>query len=164
MKQYLRIGIPASLPYTEPHNEFLSTERIIRPSMNNPISSIIYSVDNACEKQLRDHELPTTIEGFLIVTESFSYLVDDIDWDQGNGKQPSILLLDASLADRLGEHEALVECFGGVSLYQEWVEVTGLLRESGIGAFERQLYRIDSLQVLTENEDESVNRIEITLA
>jgi hypothetical protein len=64
----------------------------------------------------------------------------------------------------LAEHEALVECFGGVSLYQEWVEVTGLLRESGIGAFERQLYRIDSLYVLTENEDESVNRIEITLA
>ena len=131
--------------------------------MNSPMSSIIYSVENACEKQLRDHELPTTIEGFLIVTETFSYLVDDIDWDQGNGKQASILLSDASLADRLEEHEELQECFGGVSLYQEWVEVTGLLRESGIGAFERQLYRIDALQVLTENDDETVNRITINL-
>jgi hypothetical protein len=131
--------------------------------MSNPTSSVIYSVDNACEKQLRDHELPTTIEGFLIVTESFSYLVDDIDWDQGNGKQPSILLLDASLADKLEEHDELEECFGGVSVYQEWVEVTGLLRESGIGAFERQLYRIDQLLVLTENDDETVNRIAINL-
>lgn len=131
--------------------------------MSSPTSSIIYSVDNACDKQLRDHELPTTIEGFLIVTESFSYLVDDIDWDQGNGKQPSILLLDASLADRLAEHEELMECFGGVSLYQEWVEVTGLLRESGIGAFERQLYRIDALIVLIEEEDESVSKLSIDL-
>jgi hypothetical protein len=131
--------------------------------MSNPTSSVIYSVDNACEKQLRDHELPTTIEGFLIVTENFSYLVDDIDWDQGNGKQPSILLLDASLADKLGEHEELEECFGGVALYHEWVEVIGLLRESGIGAFERQLYRIDQLLVLTENDDEIVNRIAINL-
>ncbi|HCM04711.1 MAG TPA: hypothetical protein DIC30_01745 [Oceanospirillales bacterium] len=131
--------------------------------MSNPTSSVIYSVDNACEKQLRDHELPTTIEGFLIVTETFSYLVDDIDWDQGNGKQPSILLLDTSLADKLGEHEELEECFGGVALYHEWVEVTGLLRESGIGAFERQLYRIDQLLVLTENDDETVNRIAINL-
>ncbi len=131
--------------------------------MSNPTSSVIYSVDNACEKQLRDHELPTTIEGFLIVTENFSYLVDDIDWDKGNGKQPSILLLDASLADKLGEHEELEECFGGVALYHEWVEVTGLLRESGIGAFERQLYRIDQLLVLTENDDETVNRIAINL-
>mgnify|MGYP005998524381 CR=1 FL=1 len=131
--------------------------------MNTPMSSIIYSVENACDKQLRDHELPTTIEGFLIVTETFSYLVDDIDWDQGNGKQASILLSDPSLADRLAEQEELQECFGGVSLYQEWVEVTGLLRESGIGAFERQLYRIDALQVLTENDDDSVNRININL-
>lgn len=131
--------------------------------MNSPTTPITYSVDSACNKQLRDHELPTTIEGFLIVTDNFSYLVDDIDWDQGNGKQPSILLLDTSLADRFGEHEELQECFGGVSLYQEWVEVTGLLRESGIGAFERQLYRIDSLQVLTENDDESVSRIMISL-
>lgn len=131
--------------------------------MNTPMSSIIYSVESACDKQLRDHELPTTIEGFLIVTETFSYLVDDIDWDQGNGKQASILLSDPSLANRLAEQEELQECFGGVSLYQEWVEVTGLLRESGIGAFERQLYRIDALQVLTENDDESVNRININL-
>jgi len=131
--------------------------------MNSPIFSTIYSVDNACEKQLRDHELPTSIEGFLIVTDSFSYLVDDLSWDQGNGKQPSILLLDASLADRLAEHEELEECFGGVALYHEWVEVTGLLRESGIGAFERQLYRIDALQVLIEADDESVNRIDISL-
>ena len=43
------------------------------------------------------------LEGFLIVTESFSYLVDDLSWDQGNGKQASILLLDASLADQLAE-------------------------------------------------------------
>lgn len=131
--------------------------------MSSPTSSIIYSVDNASEKQLRDHELPTTIEGFLIVTESFSYLVDDLSWDQGNGKQASILLLDASIATQLGEHEELEECFGGVALYQEWVEISGLLRASGIGAFERQLYRIDSLQVLIENEDESVSRIAINL-
>jgi hypothetical protein len=123
----------------------------------------IYSVEQACEKQLRDHELPTSIEGFLIVTESFSYLVDDLSWDQGNGKQPSMLLLDSSLANRFEQQGELEECFGGIALYQEWVEVTGLIRESGIGAFERQLYRIDSLHVLTENEDESINRIEINL-
>jgi hypothetical protein len=128
------------------------------------MSSIIYSVEDACEKQLRDHELPTTIEGFLIVTESFSYLVDDLSWDQGNGKQPSIILLDSSLADALSEQEALEECFGGIALFQEWVEVTGLLRESGVGAFERQLYRIDSLHVLIEEEDESVNKLTIELA
>lgn len=126
-------------------------------------STNIYSVEQACEKQLRDHELPTSIEGFLIVTESFSYLVDDLSWDQGNGKQPSLLLLDSSLADRFEQQAELEECFGGITLYQEWVEVTGLIRESGIGAFERQLYRIDSLHVLTENEDESINRIEINL-
>lgn len=126
-------------------------------------ASPLYSVEDACDKQLRDHELPSTIEGFIIVTEFFSYLVDDIDWDQGNGKQPSILLMNTRLADKLGEHEALEECFGGVALYQEWVEVTGILRESGIGAFERQLYRIDALSVLTENDDESVNRIAIDL-
>lgn len=129
----------------------------------SPTASALYSVEEGCNKQLRDHELPSTIEGFLIVTETFSYLVDDLDWDQGNGKQPSILLLDPSLADRLNKHEELIECFGGVSLYQEWVEVTGILRESGIGAFERQLYRIDALKVLTENDDESVNTIEINL-
>lgn len=132
------------------------------PIINTPPT--IYSVEEGCEKQLRDHELPTTIEGFLVVTESFSYLVDDIDWDQGNGKQPSILLLDASLADRLSQNEELIECFGGVSVYQEWVEVTGILRESGIGAFERQLYRIDALQVLIENDDETVSRIVIDLS
>jgi hypothetical protein len=126
-------------------------------------SGNIYSVKQACEKQLRDHELPTSIEGFLIVTESFSYLIDDLCWDQGNGKQPSLLLLDSSLADRFEEQAELEECFGGVALFQEWVEVTGLIRESGIGAFERQLYRIDSLQVLTENEDESIGRTEINL-
>jgi len=131
--------------------------------MSSTTSSIIYCVDNACEKQLRDHELPTTIEGFLIVTESFSYLVDDLAWDQGNGKQPSILLLDANIAESLGKQEALAECFGGVALYQEWVEVTGILRASGIGAFERQLYRIDALNVLIEDEDETVHTIEINL-
>lgn len=128
------------------------------------MSSIIYSASEASEKQLRDHELPTTIEGFLIVTESFSYLVDDLSWDQGNGKQPSILLLDSSIAQGFEEHDDLEESFGGVAIYQEWVEVTGLLRESGIGAFERQLYRIDSLQVLIENEDESISKLTIELA
>jgi hypothetical protein len=128
------------------------------------MSSIIYSASEASEKQLRDHELPTTIEGFLIVTESFSYLVDDLAWDQGNGKQPSILLLDSTLAEAFEQHEKLDDCFGGVALYQEWVEVTGLLRKSGIGAFERQLYRIDSLHVLIEEEDESVSKLTIDLA
>jgi hypothetical protein len=131
--------------------------------MTNSTPQNYYSVEEACEKQLRDHELPSTIEGFLIVTESFSYLVDDLSWDQGNGKQPSVLLLDASIADRLAKHEELDECFGGVALYQEWVEVTGILRASGIGAFERQLYRIDSLQVLIEEEDESVSKFSIEL-
>lgn len=112
----------------------------------------IYSIADACEKQLRDHELPTTIEGFLIVTESFSYLVDDLAWDQGDGKQASILLLDAKIADALAQHEELEECFGGVSLYQERVQVSGLLRQSGIGAFERQLYRIDSLKIFIEED------------
>ncbi len=130
---------------------------------NSTAATTCYSIEEACDKQLRDHELPTTIEGFLIVTESFSYLVDDLHWDQGNGKQASILLLDSRIADLLAEQEALEECFGGVALYQEWVEITGLLRESGIGAFERQLYRIDSLHVITENEDESINRIEVNL-
>jgi hypothetical protein len=131
--------------------------------MSSSIPSIVYCVDNACEKQLRDHELPTAIEGFLIVTESFSYIVDDLAWDQGNGKQPSILLLDANIAESLGKQEALEECFGGVALYQEWVEVTGILRASGIGAFERQLYRIDALNVLIEDEDETVRSLEINL-
>lgn len=132
------------------------------PVINTPPT--IYSIEEGCDKQLRDHELPTTLEGFIVVTETFSYLIDDIDWDQGNGKQPSILLLDASLADKLGKYEELVECFGGVSVYQEWVEITGILRESGIGAFERQLYRIDALQVLTENDDGSINRTVIDLS
>lgn len=122
-----------------------------------------YSPSQACEKQLRDHELPTTIEGFLIVTESFSYLVDDLSWDQGAGKQPSVLLLDSSLAQTFEQYEVLEECFGGVALYQEWVEVTGLLRDSGIGAFERQLYRIDSLQIVVENENGSVSKLAIEL-
>lgn len=141
------------------------------------MSSIIYSISEACNKQLRDHELPTTLEGFLIVTESFSYLVDDLAWDQGNEKQPSVLLLDSSLAEALAQHDELEECFGGVALYQEWVEVTGLLRASGIGAFERQLYRIDALDVLIEsdeldkeeleseeNADEGILRLTIELA
>lgn len=127
-------------------------------------SSIMYSVTEASDKQLRDHELPTTIEGFLIVTESFSYLVDDLSWDQGNGKQPSIILLNSTIADALSVHEELDECFGGISLYQEWVEVTGLLRESGIGAFERQLYRIDAMHVFIEDEDENVSKLTIELA
>jgi hypothetical protein len=127
-------------------------------------SSILYSVTDACDKQLRDHELPTTIEGFLIVTESFSYLVDDLSWDQGSGKQPSIILLNSTIADALSVHEELDECFGGISLYQEWVEVTGLLRESGIGAFERQLYRIDAMHVFIEDEDENVSKLTIELA
>jgi hypothetical protein len=131
--------------------------------MTNSTPETYYSVEEACEKQLRDHELPSTIEGFLIVTESFSYLVDDLSWDQGNGKQPSVLLLDASLAEQLAKYEALEECFGGVALYQEWVEVTGILRASGIGAFERQLYRIDSMSVLIEEEDESVSKFSIEL-
>jgi hypothetical protein len=122
--------------------------------MTNSAPSPYYSVEEACEKQLRDHELPSTIEGFLIVTELFSYLVDDITWDQGNGKQ----------ANSLGQCDQLTECFGGVALYQEWVEVTGILRESGIGAFERQLYRIDSLNVLIEEEDGSVSSLTIELA
>ena len=132
--------------------------------MTNSTPETYYSVEEACEKQLRDHELPSTIEGFLIVTESFSYLVDDLSWDQGNGKQPSVLLLDASLAEQLSKYEALEECFGGVALYQEWVEVTGILRASGIGAFDRQLYRIDSMNVLIEEEDESVGKFSIELA
>ncbi len=127
------------------------------------MTSALLSVNDACEKQLRDHELPTSIEGFLIVTESFSYLVDDLDWDQGDGKQASILLMDAKMSEYFAEREELQECFAGVALYQEWVEVTGLLRESGIGAFERQLYRIDQLTVLVENEDESISRIAINL-
>lgn len=128
------------------------------------MNSTIYSTTDACDKQLRDHELPTTIEGFLIVTESFSYLVDDLSWDQGSGKQPSIILLSSTIADALSVHEELDECFGGISLYQEWVEVTGLLRESGIGAFERQLYRIDAMHVFIEDEDENVSKLTIELA
>lgn len=116
------------------------------------MTSALLSINQACEKQLRDHELPTSIEGFLIVTESFSYLVDDLSWDQGNGKQASILLLDNRIAKLLEQEEGISECFGGVALYQEWVEVSGLLRESGIGAFERQLYRIDQLTVIPEEE------------
>jgi len=131
--------------------------------MTHSTPSTYYSVEEACEKQLRDHELPSTIEGFLIVTESFSYLVDDLAWDQGNGKQPSVLLLNAHIADALGQYDELSECFGGVALYQEWVEITGILRASGIGAFERQLYRIDSLSVLIEEEDESVSKFAIEL-
>lgn len=121
--------------------------------MTECTNTSIYSVEQACEKQLRDHELPTTIEGYLIVTELFSYLVDDLSWDQGNGKQPSILLLNGCIAEQLEKNDALTECFGGVSLYQEWVEITGLLRESGIGAFERQLYRIDQLQLLVSDDE-----------
>lgn len=127
------------------------------------MTSALSSVNDACEKQLRDHELPTSIEGFLIVTESFSYLVDDLDWDQGDGKQPSILLMDSSLAERFAEQQELVECFAGVALYQEWVEVTGLLRESGIGAFERQLYRIDAMKVIIADEEDTLQSIEISL-
>jgi hypothetical protein len=132
--------------------------------MTNSAQSQYYSVEEACEKQLRDHELPSTIEGFLVVTESFSYLIDDLSWDQGNGKQPSVLLMNATIANSLSQYDELTECFGGVALYQEWAEVTGILRESGIGAFERQLYRIDSLNVLIEEEDESVSRFTIELA
>lgn len=117
------------------------------------MSSIIYSTTEAVDKQLRDHELPTTIEGYLIVTEHFSYLVDDLSWDQGEGKQPTILLHDNRLADAFSQYEELTECFGGVALYQEYVQITGLLRASGIGAFERQLYRIDQLQVLIDDEE-----------
>ncbi len=127
------------------------------------MNPVIYSITDACEKQLRDHELPTTIEGFLVVTESFSYLVDDLSWDQGSNKQPSILILNTHIADAFAQQQELEECFGGVALYQEWVEVQGLLRDSGIGAFERQLYRIDSLQVLYEDEDETVHTIDINL-
>ena len=50
------------------------------------------SVHDAIEKQLRDHELPSTVSGFLIVTEHFAYLVDDLYWEQGREKQPTILL------------------------------------------------------------------------
>jgi hypothetical protein len=132
--------------------------------MTNFAQSQCYSVEEACEKQLRDHELPSTIEGFIVVTESFSYLIDDLSWDQGNGKQPSVLLMNATIANSLSQYDELTECFGGVALYQEWVEVTGILRESGIGAFERQLYRIDSLNVLIEEEDESVSTLTIELA
>jgi hypothetical protein len=128
------------------------------------MKSALLSVNDACEKQLRDHELPTSIEGFLIVTESFSYLVDDLDWDQGDGKQPSILLMDRHIAEQLSNYEEISECFGGVALYHEWVEVTGLLRESGIGAFERQLYRIDAMRVIIADEEDALQSIEINLS
>jgi len=120
---------------------------------------MIYSIEQASEKQLRDHELPTTIEGWLIVTEHFSYLVDDLHWDQGDGKQPSILLQGPEIYQALDQCEELDECFSGVALYQEEVTITGLLRESGIGAFERQLYRIDQLNIHMEDE---VIRIELS--
>lgn len=123
-----------------------------------------HSVESAIEKPLRDHELPIHIAAFIIVTEHFSYLVDDLHWDQGNGKQPSILLHGPAIYNAINEqqdsNDELIECFSGVALYQEEVVITGLIRESGIGAFERQMYRIDKLEILLEDSSLILDHLE----
>lgn len=114
------------------------------------------SVSEAVHKELRDHELPCVIEGWLIVTEHFSYLVDDINLDNGSVHQPSVLLAGPDIYHSCTTSDQLVPHTAGLVLYQEWAEVRGVLLETGCGIAERQLYRMEYCRIITEDEQELI--------
>ena len=103
------------------------------------------SVVEALDKPLRDHELPSDIKGYIVVTEYFSYLVDDKNAELSGYQQPAILIQGPEVAKRL--EDKIPQSMGGLTLYIEPCTVKGILLSSGVGLFERCLYRINTLEI-----------------
>jgi hypothetical protein len=108
-------------------------------------------VIEALDKQLRDHELPSDIKGYLVVTEYFSYLVDDKNAELSGCQQPAILIQGPEIASQL--EDKIPQAMGGLTLYIEPCTVRGILLSSGVGLFERCLYRINTLEIAPPDAD-----------
>lgn len=107
------------------------------------------NVIQALEKQLRDHETISTVEGHLIVTEHFSYLVDDHSQEAGQQQQPALLVDSPHLATLL--EEEFEEQTGGLALHHLYCQVTGTLSNSGLGLLPRFIYNIQEIEIALED-------------
>lgn len=112
------------------------------------------SVIDALDKELRDHEMPSEIQGTIVVTANFAYLVDDLQAELSGCQQPAILLHTSDIAEQLDGK--VPESMGGLALYIEPCTIKGILMPSGVGLFERCLYRINQLVVKPQGEPEVV--------
>ena len=104
------------------------------------------NVEQALGKELSLHELPLTIAAFIVVTPYFSYLVDDLEWENGGRQQGRILVNSPEVADLLIDR--LPHAVGGLALFQEACEITGILKTTELATFPRQLYRVCELAVM----------------
>ena len=103
------------------------------------------TVEEAASRELRVHELPVTIRGYLIATAGFSYIVSSLESENSLEKQPSILLNTPDICKTL--EQTLPDSTGGLAMFQEECVVSGILATTGLSVFERCLYRISELAV-----------------
>ena len=111
-------------------------------------------IEEVVVKEIRKHEYPITLEGYIVVTPYFSYIVSDILKDNSSEKQASILLNSPEIAEALPSE--LLLGVGSMVLLQAECCITGILKETGIAPFERMLYRVSELQIFPEECDEII--------
>jgi len=107
------------------------------------------SVAQALDKELRDHEFPSTIEGHLIVSENFSYLIDDATLEASGQPQPALLVNTPHLATLL--EDEFTEQTGDLVLHHLYCQVTGTLANSGMGIFSRFIYNVNEIEIAMED-------------
>ena len=103
------------------------------------------TVEEAVSRELRVHELPVTISGYLIATAGFSYIVSSLENENSLETQPAILLNTPEICKKL--LQILPDSTGGLAMFQEACVVSGILATTGLSVFERCLYRISELVV-----------------
>jgi len=112
------------------------------------------NIEEAVVKELRKHEYPVTLEGFIVVTPYFSYLVSDMMKENSLERQASILLNSPEIAEALPDDMLLG--VGSMVLLQAKCRITGILKNTGIAPFERLLYRVSELKMFPEGHSEFV--------
>ena len=78
-----------------------------------------------------------------MVTPYFAYLVDSLERENGGEQQRRILINSPQIADLLIDQ--LPHAVGGLALYQESCQVSGILKSTELATFPRQLYRISEM-------------------
>lgn len=111
--------------------------------------SQVLTVAQALDKQLRDHEFPSTIEGHLIVSENFSYMVDDATLEANGQSQPALLVNTPHLATLL--EDEFTEQTGDLVLHHLYCQVSGTVANSGMGMFKRFIYNVSEIEIAMED-------------
>ncbi len=103
------------------------------------------AIEQALHKPLAMHELPVTLQAFIVVTPYFAYLVDDLECESAGGQQGRILVNSPEVADLLIDQ--LPHSVGGLALFQEACRISGILKRTELATFPRQFYRVSELVV-----------------